>query len=137
MLIQEYHVSYNRDTKNPTTLYSRKAVAILERALTVAALSECNQKHAAIINSNNGNTLAVATNTFRNPPRNVSPEHIKSGCTVHAEMRALKLCKKTDLTGATVFIVRVSAQGTPLFSRPCNACYTALMAAGITEIIHT
>lgn len=137
MLIQEYHVSYSRDTLDATSLYSRRAITTLERALTVAALSECNQKHAAIVISNNGNTLATATNTFRNPPRNVSPEHIKSGCTIHAEIRALKLCKKTDLTGASIYVVRVSAQGTPLFSRPCNACYNSILEAGITEIVHS
>jgi deoxycytidylate deaminase len=106
----------------------------LNMALDQALKSDCTNRHGAVIVVN-GAVVGKSPNKFRNHPSVVSPEHVKTGCTVHAEVAAIKKAN-TGLRGATIYVARAGKFG-PLLSRPCARCYDELLRAGITEIIHT
>ncbi len=106
----------------------------LNMAESVAASSDCKNQHGAVI-VQGGRVVSKAANKFRNHPSVVSPEHVKTGCSVHAEVAAIKKAG-CSLLGAKIFVARVGKFG-PLLSRPCNLCYNEILNAGITDIIHT
>jgi len=95
----------------------------------------CNQRHGCVI-VKSGRVVAAQVNTFRNNPDNMSEDHIKSGCTVHAERNAIRRAG-ANAEGSTMYIARVNKQGVTRLSRPCNNCYVALMKAGVKEIVYT
>lgn len=90
-------------------------------------------RHGAVV-VKNGNVLSVGTNIDKNHPNVVSPEHIKPGCSVHAEVAAMRRVRG-DLSGATIYVARVSKAGLPALSRPCSACERAIDAAGIKRVV--
>lgn len=126
MLQQTMHVSYS-------SVSNTRALKYLGYALGTASFSDCSNKHGAVIEKN-GRVLSRACNRFRNHPSVVSEEHVKTGCTVHAEVAAIKLAGSCE--GATIYVARLGNIG-PLLSRPCINCYNAILRAGITEIVHT
>lgn len=106
----------------------------LNMALVTALTSDCPNKHGAVIVSA-GSVVGKGSNKYRNHPSVVSPEHVKTGCTVHAEIVALRQAGEKAHKG-TLYVARVGKFG-PLLSRPCARCYDAIVRAGINEIIHT
>jgi deoxycytidylate deaminase len=105
----------------------------LTMALAVALMSDCSNQHGAVI-VGGGTVLGKGANKHRNHPSVVSPEHVKAGCTVHAEVAAIKAAG--NCKGATIFVARVGKFG-PLLSRPCARCYDAILRAGIRSVVHT
>jgi deoxycytidylate deaminase len=91
-------------------------------------------KHGSVI-VKGGRVIGTGINKERNHPTIVSSEHIKTDCSVHAEIDALKKVK--DATGATVYVARVNRRGQARDSRPCNRCYSALRNNGIRKIVYT
>jgi len=91
-------------------------------------------KHGAII-VKGGRVLATGINKERNHPMIVSSEHIKTHCSVHAEVDALK--KAGDVRGATIYVARVNRIGLERNSRPCKYCYENIKSSGIKKIIYT
>lgn len=91
-------------------------------------------KHGAVI-AKSGRVLSTGVNKDRNHPTIVSNEHIKSHCSVHAEIDALK--KATNVRGATIYIARVNKKGQPRMSRPCDSCYSEIIRNGIKKIVYT
>ena len=112
---------------------SRRDHRFLEIALNLANSSECSNKHGAVL-VKGGRIISTGVNRFKNHPQNMSPEHIKS-CSVHAEIDSLR--KVTSARGGTIYVARVDRLGVPALSRPCEACYEALVEAGISKIIYT
>jgi deoxycytidylate deaminase len=105
----------------------------LKMALLVAEKSDCTNKHGAVVVVN-GTTVARESNRHRNHPSVVSPEHVKSGCTVHAEVAAIRAAG--NCRGGTIYVARIGKFG-PLLSRPCANCYIEIVNAGIKSIYHT
>lgn len=91
-------------------------------------------KHGSVI-VKGGRVIGTGINKERNHPRYVSSEHIKTDCSVHAEIDALK--KTRDANGATVYIARVNKKGQARDSKPCARCYSALKSNGIKQIVYT
>ena len=91
-------------------------------------------KHGAVI-VKGGRVLATGINKERNHPMKVSFEHIKTHCSVHAEIDALK--KVDNAQGATIYVARVNRRGEDRNSRPCEYCYKDLKESGIKKIIYT
>lgn len=91
-------------------------------------------KHGAVI-VKGGRVLSTGMNKERNHPKIVSSEHIKTHCSVHAEIDALK--KAGDVRGATMYIARVNKRGQDRSSRPCDKCYSNIINAGIKKIVYT
>ena len=91
-------------------------------------------KHGSVI-VKGGRVIGTGVNKERNHPTVVSSEHIKTDCSVHAEIDALKKVK--DASGATVYVARVNRRGQARDSRPCNRCYSTLRNSGIRKIVYT
>jgi len=91
-------------------------------------------KHCAVIVMG-GRVLATGVNKERNHPMIVSSEHIKTHCSVHAEIDALK--KAGDVRGATIYVARVNKTGQERNSRPCKYCYSDIKKSGIKKIVYT
>ena len=91
-------------------------------------------KHGAVI-VKGGRVLSTGVNKERNHPLIVSSEHIKTHCSVHAEVDALK--KAGDVRGATMYVARVNKTGQERNSRPCKYCYANIKKSGIKKIVYT
>ena len=113
---------------------SKRDQAYLSVATYLASQSECRMKHGAVI-VKGGRVLSTGTNKERNHPMQVSSEHIKTHCSVHAEMDAIK--KAGDIRGATIYVARVNKNGQQRNSRPCTLCYRIIKNAGIKKVIYT
>ena len=83
----------------------------------------------------NGNILSFGWNVDINHPTLLSEEHIKTGASIHAEIKALS--PVADPKGATLYVARINREGTPLLSRPCVRCEVALDSLGIKRVVHT
>lgn len=107
---------------------------MLKRATKIASMSTCTHRHGAII-TKGGRVLAVGVGFDRNDPRNV--ENPKRQAAVHAEVAAIRACAGASLKGATIYVARRTALGTPAMSKPCVNCEAAIRAAGITKVFYT
>lgn len=103
-------------------------------AANLAQSSECSFRHGAVV-VKGGRVVSTGINRFKNHPLSVSPEHIKSHCSVHAEVDALRKLK--DAKGATIYVARIGRRGDKMLSRPCNMCYIAIRDAGVAKIVYT
>jgi len=114
--------------------WSKTDRAYLSFATYVASQSDCRMKHGAVI-VKGGRVIATAVNTERNRPEQVSEEHIKTHCSVHAEVNALRRAKKVK--GATIYVARSNRSGDPIMSRPCDRCYKQIKRSGIKKVVYT
>lgn len=105
------------------------------KALELAEFSDCRKRHGCVI-VKHGAIIARGWNKHRNDPNIMSPEHILTGSSVHAEMMALRSAGDRA-KGSDLYVVRLGARGAPLLSRPCLRCYTSIITAGIQEVYHT
>jgi deoxycytidylate deaminase len=126
------------------TPLSKRDARYLERALLLAGLSDCKQKHGAII-VKSGRIIGTGVNTFRNDPVSDFPADAYS---LHAEISALRSIKGyrqlgkigatgIDLRGAKLYVARSTRRGGAGLSRPCDNCHIELVKTGITEVIYT
>ena len=91
-------------------------------------------RHGAVI-VKGGSVISIGINKNRNHPDSVSSEHIKTHCSVHAEIDALRKVKNPK--GATIYIARVGKNNEDRFSRPCDRCHAAIKKSGIRKVIYT
>ena len=113
---------------------SKRDEAYLSVATYLATTSPCRMKHGAVI-AKSGRVLSTGVNKDRNHPTIVSSEHIKTHCSVHAEIDAIKRAGNTR--GATIYIARVNKRGQARMSRPCDSCYREIIRSGIKKIVYT
>ncbi len=106
----------------------------MDLAVNVAQSSECRMKHGAVV-VRGGSVISVGINKNRNHPTVVSSEHIKTHCSVHAEIDALRKVKNAK--GATIYVARVNRKGQDRLSRPCDRCHDAIRDAGIRKVVYT
>lgn len=55
----------------------------------------------------------------------------------HAETAALIGSTKSDLTRATIYVVRVRKSGTLAMARPCKVCRGLLRSSGIKKVVYS
>lgn len=91
-------------------------------------------KHGAVV-VKGGRVISVGMNKNRNHPTVVSAEHIKTHCSVHAEIDALRKVKSTK--GVTVYVARINKKGQDRMSRPCDRCSKAMEEAGVRKVVYT
>lgn len=108
----------------------------LNKAITVAELSDCHFRHGAVIRKN-GNTVAVGVNYNINDPAFLDNDVAAEHAAVHAEVAALNACKKMNLSGATLYVARINKNGEPRMSKPCARCQKAIRERGIKKVIYT
>ena len=116
------------------TKMSKKHRRYLKLAKNVAMSSNERMKHGAVI-VKGGRVLSVGINKFRNHPLIIPSHQVKTSCSVHAEIDALRKIKNAN--GATIYVARINKEGVSRLSRPCKYCYDAIRSAGITKIIYT
>lgn len=103
--------------------------AFLHHALRLAESSPCRYRHGAVV-SRGGRVLARATNR---PTAKVLDDHAVRER--HAEVAAL--ARVADPRGATVWVARVLADGSPALSAPCPDCVKVLTEAGVRRVVWT
>lgn len=106
----------------------------LNLAKNVAMSSSEKMRHGAVVVKSN-RVLSIGINKFRNHPKIIPQDQIKTSCSIHAEMDALRKIKSAY--GATIYVARVNKRGQSRLSRPCMHCYNAIIEAGISRIIYT
>lgn len=116
---------------------SRSKKSFLNLAMKTAQVSECVQRHGAVV-VKSGSVLSVGINKWRNDA-SLADEMFASGhsrdISVHAEIDALSRVRNPS--GAVLYVARVNRAGEPLISKPCKPCDEAIKAAGISKVIYT
>lgn len=100
-----------------------------------ATKSEAKKKHGAII-VKGGRVLGTGYNKNTNNPNIVSPEHIKTSCSRHAEIEAIR-DSGGSVRNAVLYVARVNNRGDDRDSKPCILCQKAIQSHGIKRVIYT
>jgi len=116
-------------------MLSKREKAFLSVAKYLASKSESRQKHGAVI-VKGGRVIGTGFNKDRNNPYFVSPEHIKTHCSVHAEVEAIRDAG-WNVKGAVLYVARVNSQGKDRYSKPCERCEVVIEETQIKKVIYT
>ena len=116
-------------------MLSRRESAYLSVARYFAQKSVARRKHGAVI-VKAGRVIGTGYNKDRNSPLYVSPEHIKTHCSRHAEIEAIKDARG-DVSGAVIYVARVNNNGEDRNSKPCLRCDTVIKESNIKRVIYT
>jgi len=116
-------------------MLSKREKAFLSVAKYLASKSESRQKHGAVI-VKGGRVIGTGFNKDRNNPYFVSPEHIKTHCSVHAEVEAIRDAG-WNVKGAVLYVARVNSQGKDRYSKPCERCEAVIEETQIKKVIYT
>lgn len=117
-------------------MLSNREQAFLSVARYMASKSESRQKHGAVI-VKGGSVIGTGYNKYRNNPFRVSPEHIKSHCSVHAEIDAMRDARWNNLKGAVLYVARINNHGEDRNSKPCTRCQVVIEETEIKKVIYT
>ena len=114
---------------------SNSEQAFLSVARYFAAKSTANKKHGAVV-VKSGRVLGRGYNKDTNNPMSVSPEHIKTHCSRHAEIEAIRDAN-WNVDGAILYVARVNRQGQDRNSKPCKYCELVINETNIKKVIYT
>lgn len=114
---------------------SRRETSFLAVAKYFAEKSRSKQRHGAIV-VKSGRVLGTGYNKNKNNPMQVSPEHIKTHCSRHAEIEAIRDAGFA-VDGAILYVARVNRQGKTLNSKPCNYCQVVIESTQIKKVVYT
>ena len=114
---------------------SNKEKAYLSVARYFAAKSKSRRMHGAVV-VKSGRVIGTGYNKDRNNPYYVSPEHIKTHCSVHAEVDAIRDANG-NVKGAVLYVARVNARGQDRDSKPCIRCQAVIKESQIKKVIYT
>jgi deoxycytidylate deaminase len=109
--------------------------SFLSVARYFASKSKSRNTHGAVV-VKSGRVMGTGFNKDRNHPKFVSPEHIKTDCSFHAEQLAIRDAGE-NLKGAKIYVARVNKHGDDRHSYPCPRCLTLIRSVGIKKIIYT
>jgi len=116
-------------------MLSKREKAFLSVARYLATKSESKHKHGAVI-VKGGSVIGTGFNKDRNHPDFVSPEHIKTHCSVHAEVEAIRDAG-WKVKGAVLYVARVNSFGKDRYSKPCERCMATIQTKQIKKVIYT
>ena len=117
-------------------MLSNKDAAYLSVARFMATKSNAKNLHGAIIVKGR-RVLGIGYNKNRNNPVTVSPEHVKTCCSYHAEAVAIKDANKSNLSGAVIYSARVNRDGMDRNGKPCSRCAALIESVGIKRVVFT
>jgi len=103
----------------------------LQRATGVALTSSHGAQKLGALALRGGKPIAWAVNRFRNHPRVVDDWR---DCSVHAEQSLIESC---DVSGAIVYVARVTNGGNVAIAKPCRRCLRLLSKAGARRVVWT
>lgn len=104
-------------------------------ALVEARKSDNRFRLGAVIYTKN-TILSRDHNYSLKSTRNLHPKFRSWPGSVHAEMAAI-LSARTDLSGSTLFIVRINRKEEFLLSKPCSHCIKYIIHTGIKKVIYS
>ncbi len=107
----------------------------LSVARYLATKSTAKNTHGCVV-VKGGRVLGTGWNKNRNHPTIVSPEHIKTDCSYHAEEIAIREAG-SNTKGAIIYVARVNKQGKDRNSMPCEKCSKLIKKVGIKRIVYT
>lgn len=116
-------------------MLSKSEQAFLSAARYFAEKSTSRQKHGAVI-VKSGRVLGTGYNKDTNNPMIVSPEHIKTHCSRHAEIEAIRDAN-WNVKGAVLYVARVNRYGQDRNSKPCIRCEVVIEETQIKKVIYT
>ena len=116
-------------------MLSKRESAYLSVARYLATKSSAKNTHGAVV-VKGGRVVGTGYNKNKNNPHFVSPEHIKTNCSVHAERSAIKDAGY-DVKNAVIYIARVNRHGEDRDSKPCPRCLELIEESGIKRIVYT
>jgi deoxycytidylate deaminase len=116
-------------------MLSKKDRAYLSVARYFATKSTARNMHGCVI-VKGGRVLGTGWNKNRNSPAIVSPEHIKTNCSYHAEEVAIREAEKSNIKNAIIYVARVK-NGDDRNSKPCDRCAILIKQVGIKRIVYT
>lgn len=114
---------------------SNREKAYLSVARYFASKSKSRRMHGAVV-VKSGRVIGTGFNKDRNNPYYVSPEHIKTHCSVHAEVDAIRDAN-WNVKGAVIYVARVNNNGMDRDSKPCIRCQSVIDEAQIKKVIYT
>jgi deoxycytidylate deaminase len=117
-------------------MLSNRERSYLSVARYCATKSTARNTHGAVV-VKGGRVLGTGWNKNRNNPLIVSPEHIKSDCSYHAEEVAIREAGEDNVKGAILYVARVNRHGNDRDSKPCSKCATLIKRVGIKRVIFT
>lgn len=114
---------------------SKNEQAFLSVARYMATKSASRRRHGAVV-VKSGRVIGTGYNKDRNSPMFVSPEHIKTHCSRHAELEAIRDAN-WNVRGAILYVARVNNQGQDRNSKPCGLCEDIIRETEIKKVIYT
>jgi len=117
-------------------LLSKRDRAYLSVARYCATKSTARNTHGAVV-VKGGRVLSTGWNKNRNHPAIVSPEHIKTECSYHAEEVAIREAGEDNVRGAVIYVARINKNGEDRDSKPCAKCAAIIKQSGIKRVIFT
>jgi len=114
---------------------SKSEQSFLAVARYLASKSDSRKQHGALV-VKSGRVVGMGINKNTNNPLFVSPEHIKSHCSRHAEVEAIRNARY-NVKGATLYVARVNRQGMDRNSKPCFRCQKVIRENKIKKVIYT
>lgn len=102
----------------------------------LAGKSNARNTHGAVI-VKGGRVIGTGWNKNRNNPTIVSPEHIKTDCSYHAEEVAIREAGEDNVRGAIIYVARINKNGEDRDSKPCPKCSLLIKQTGIKRVIFT
>jgi deoxycytidylate deaminase len=115
---------------------SNRDRSYLSVARYLAGKSNARNTHGAVV-VKGGRVLGTGWNKNRNHPTIVSPEHIKTNCSYHAEEVAIREAGESNVRGAIIYVARVNKNGEDRDSKPCQKCASLIEQVGIKRVIFT
>ena len=103
----------------------------LQRSVGIALTSSHHAQKLGALALRGGNPVGYAVNRFRNHPRVVDDW---GDCSVHAEQSLIETC---DVSGAIVYVARVTNGGRVAIAKPCQRCLRQLSMAGVRRVVWT
>lgn len=104
---------------------------IIQEAINQAIKSPMRSKHGAIIVKNNKIVSKGYNRYFYYYGHN-------NTSSIHAEVDAIRNCfPRTNLNGATLYVVRVRPDGTTTLSKPCKGCCRAISKTNLSGVYYT
>lgn len=116
-------------------MLSKRDKAYLSVARYFATKSTARNTHGCVI-VKGGRVLGAGWNKNRNHPAIVSPEHIKTDCSYHAEEVAIREAGESNVKNAIIYVARVK-NGHDRDSKPCPKCTALIERLGIKRVVFT
>ena len=117
-------------------MLSKRDRAYLSVARYCASKSAARNTHGAVV-VKGGRVMGMGWNKRRNDPSIVSPEHIKSDCSYHAEEVAIREAGERNVRGAIIYVARTNKNGEDRDSKPCPKCALLIEQVGIKRVVFT